>query len=86
MSLRSSYNSLLDRTRKSSPIRTEPKILCRTFLSNTLKAAASVLNGSMPLRTREVSATLLPIETILAPIGKGDPAFDLRTDNICYRP
>ena len=45
MSLRSSYSSLLNRMRKSSPTRTGPKILRRTFLSNTLKAAASVLNN-----------------------------------------
>ena len=31
--------------RKSSPTRTGPKILRMTFLSNTLKAAVSVLNG-----------------------------------------
>ena len=45
MSLRSSYSSLWNRMRKSSPIRTKSKILLRTFLSNTLKAAASVLNS-----------------------------------------
>ena len=45
MSLRSSYSSLLNRMRKSSPTRTGPKILRRTFLSNTLKAAASVFNS-----------------------------------------
>ena len=44
MSLRSSYSSLLNRMRKSSPTRTGPKMLRRTFLSNTLKAASSVLN------------------------------------------
>ena len=44
LSLRSSYISLLNRIRKSSPSRTGPKIVRRTFLSNTLKAAASVLN------------------------------------------
>ena len=45
MSLRSSYSSLLKRMRKSLPTRIGPKILCTTFLSNTLKAAASVLNN-----------------------------------------
>ena len=45
MSLRSSYSSLLNRMWKLSPTRTVPKILRRTFLSNTLKAAASVLNS-----------------------------------------
>ena len=45
MSLRSSYSSLLNRMRKSSPTLTGPRILRRTFLSNTLKAAASVLNS-----------------------------------------
>ena len=38
------YSSLLDQMRKSLPTRTGPKILCRTFLWNTLKTAASVLN------------------------------------------
>ena len=32
--------------------------------------------------TREVSTTQLPIETIVTPVGKSDPAFDLRTDII----
>ena len=41
-SLRSSYSSLLNRMRKSLPIRTGPMILRRTFLSNTFKATASV--------------------------------------------
>ena len=39
-----SYSSLLHRMPKSSPTHTGPKILCRTFLSNTLKAAESVLD------------------------------------------
>ena len=39
-SLGSSYSS-----RKSSPTRTGPKILRRTFLSNTLKAVASLFNS-----------------------------------------
>ena len=31
---------------------------------------------------REVSTTQLPIESIVAPVGKGDPALDLQTDII----
>ena len=30
--------------------------------------------------TREVSVTLLPIETIVAAVGKSDPVFDLQAD------
>ena len=30
--------------------------------------------------TREVSANQLPIETIVAPVGKNEPALDLQTD------
>ena len=33
-------------------------------------------------RTREVSITQLPIETIVTPVGKSDPAFDLQADII----
>ena len=44
MLLRSSYSSLLDRMWKSSLTRSELNISSRTFLSNTLKAIASVLH------------------------------------------
>ena len=43
-SLRSSYSSLLFRMRKSASTHIGPKILRRTFLLNTLKAAASEFN------------------------------------------
>ena len=33
-------------------------------------------------RTREVSITQLPIETIKAPVGKSNPSFDLQTNII----
>ena len=49
MLLRSSYSSLLDWMRKSLPTRTGPKILRRTFLTNALKATASVRERSLLL-------------------------------------
>ena len=61
MSLRSLYGSLLDRMLKSSPTRTESKILRRTFLSNTLKAVASVLNRAVHLLHKEVRVYLTSI-------------------------
>ena len=33
-------------------------------------------------RTREVSITQLPIETMIAPVGKSGSTFDLQTDII----
>ena len=33
-------------------------------------------------RTREVSITQFPLETIIAPVGKSDPSFDLQADII----
>ena len=75
---------------KSSSARTGPKILRRTFLSNTLKAAASIkkheeikcLIKYKFCRTREISATQLPIETIVAPVSRSDPVFCLQTNII----
>ena len=84
---------------KTSQTRTGPNILNRTFISNTLKAAASVLNSVHAssikkheqderlveyqfCRTKEVSVTQLPIETIIATVDKSDLKFHLQTDVI----
>ena len=75
MSLRSSYSSLLNWMRKSSPNRPWPKILRRIFLSNTLKTAASVLNRVHAYkfcRTKKVSVSQLHIETVVTSVSKND--------------
>ena len=93
MSLRSSYSSLLDQTRKSLPT---PTGLVSRVLSRLLHHC---LIGSMPLRhkeahvgwascrvlvlrTREVCVTQLPTETIVAPVANSDPSLDLQADII----
>ena len=81
------YSTLLDRMRKSLPTRTELKILRRVFYWNTLKAIRQygenehIVDYSF-CSTREVPATQLPIETIVASVAKGDPALDLQTVKI----
>ena len=89
---------MLDRMRKPLKTRTGPKILRRTFLSNTFKAAAFELSqGLCTIKkhikhkrlvdyyfccTKEISATKLPIETIVEPVSKDDIALDLENDII----
>ena len=70
---------------KSSPTRTGPRIFRRTIPSNILKVAASVLNSILcAIKKLGENDRLVevPIETIVAPVGKSDPVLDLKIDII----